>query len=209
MHWAGPKINNFNPLRITHTVMIATDEEGKNIADMDMLAYFQILRQLKETKRTGWLNKGITECESIADHMYRMAMIMMVMALPSGLDRSKCVMMALVHDLAEAIVGDITPDCGVSPEEKRRRETEAIGVITTPLGERGKYMRDLWFDYDTCGSAEAQFVKQLDKFEFGLQTAEYEKSKGVRMDGFFDCVKTKLHDPNLQRLYDQIDKKRE
>ena len=29
---------------------------------------------------------------------------------------------ALVHDLAECIVGDITPYCGVSPEEKDRRE---------------------------------------------------------------------------------------
>jgi putative hydrolase of HD superfamily len=187
--------------------MIATDEATTKIADTDMLAYFQILRQLKETKRTGWLNKGIMECESIADHMYRMAMIMMVIELPEGLDRSKCVMM--VHDLAAAIVGDITPDCGVSQEEKRRRETEAIGVITTPLGARGKHMRDLWFDYDTCGSAEAKFVKQLDKFEFGLQTSEYERSKGLRMDDFFGCVKTKLSDPNLQRLYDQIDKKRD
>ena len=30
--------------------------------------------------------------------------------------------MALVHDLAESIVGDLTPSCGVSKEEKRKRE---------------------------------------------------------------------------------------
>lgn len=30
--------------------------------------------------------------------------------------------MALVHDMAEAIVGDITPYCGVSVEEKRKME---------------------------------------------------------------------------------------
>lgn len=30
--------------------------------------------------------------------------------------------MALVHDIAECIVGDITPFCGVSKEEKKRRE---------------------------------------------------------------------------------------
>lgn len=30
--------------------------------------------------------------------------------------------MAIVHDLAECIVGDITPFCGVSKEEKYRRE---------------------------------------------------------------------------------------
>lgn len=35
---------------------------------------------------------------------------------------SRCIRMALVHDLAESIVGDITPDDGVSKEEKYRRE---------------------------------------------------------------------------------------
>ncbi len=30
--------------------------------------------------------------------------------------------MALVHDLAECLVGDITPFCGVSREEKHKRE---------------------------------------------------------------------------------------
>lgn len=185
-----------------------TPNDDIKILDKDLLSFFQILSYLKETKRTGWLKKNINDCESIADHMYRMAMILMVIELPEGLDRTKCVMMALVHDLAEAIVGDITPDCGVSPEEKTRRETDAIMEITKTLGERGKFMRDLWFDYETCGSAEAKIVKQIDKFEFGLQTSEYEKSKGIRMDGFFDCVKTKLSDPNLKRIYEQIGDKR-
>ena len=30
--------------------------------------------------------------------------------------------MALVHDLAEAIVGDLTPSCGVGKEEKYEQE---------------------------------------------------------------------------------------
>ena len=30
--------------------------------------------------------------------------------------------MALVHDLGESVVGDLTPHCGVSREEKHRRE---------------------------------------------------------------------------------------
>ena len=34
----------------------------------------------------------------------------------------RCIKMALVHDLAESIVGDLTPSCGVSKEEKHKRE---------------------------------------------------------------------------------------
>lgn len=38
---------------------------------------------------------------------------------------SRAVFMSLVHDLAEAIVGDITPHCGVTDEDKYERENQA------------------------------------------------------------------------------------
>ena len=34
----------------------------------------------------------------------------------------RCIKVALVHDMCEAVVGDITPYCGVSVEDKHRRE---------------------------------------------------------------------------------------
>lgn len=43
--------------------------------------------------------------------------------------------MALVHDVAESLVGDITPHDGVSPEVKQRMESEAIAEIKQMLGE--------------------------------------------------------------------------
>jgi len=59
--------------------------------------------------------------------MYRMAVILMIMPIPEGIDKSRyvflyiwtrtdfrCVMMALVHDMAESLVGDITPFDGIS-----------------------------------------------------------------------------------------------
>lgn len=41
----------------------------------------------------------------------------------------RCIRMAIVHDVAESIVGDITPHCKVSKEEKARMERDAIGQI--------------------------------------------------------------------------------
>lgn len=37
-------------------------------------------------------------------------------------DILRCIKMALVHDLAESLIGDITPHDGVSKEEKFRKE---------------------------------------------------------------------------------------
>lgn len=39
------------------------------------------------------------------------------------------VKVCLVHDLAESIVGDITPHCGVSKEEKRNLEEVLVEYI--------------------------------------------------------------------------------
>lgn len=46
----------------------------------------------------------------------------------------RCVKLALVHDVAEAIVGDITPTCGVSDGEKFRLEAAAVQRIKATLG---------------------------------------------------------------------------
>ena len=66
--------------------------------------------KLKEVKRTGWTYyKEIKDVESVADHSYRMAMLCMAFSKFAEVDVSKCVKMALMHDLAEAVVGDIAP----------------------------------------------------------------------------------------------------
>jgi putative hydrolase of HD superfamily len=54
--------------------------------------------------------------------MYRMSIMCLLFKEVPQLDYSKCVRMALVHDLAESIVGDITPYCGISKKEKFKQE---------------------------------------------------------------------------------------
>lgn len=67
----------------------------------------------------------IPEPETVASHMYRMAVLAMSLAEEvKNVDIVKCVKMALIHDIAEAIVGDITPRCGHSDESKFKLEEE-------------------------------------------------------------------------------------
>lgn len=88
---------------------------------------------LQKQPRTGWVYNGVDKPESIADHMYRMAILAMTMA-GTEYDQSKLVKMAIVHDLAEAIVGDITPADGVCEEDKHSRELAALREIQTMIG---------------------------------------------------------------------------
>jgi putative hydrolase of HD superfamily len=52
--------------------------------------------------------------------------------------------LALVHDLAECIVGDITPYCGVAPEEKHQREDAAMKELAQLAGPCGTELYGLY-----------------------------------------------------------------
>ena len=105
---------------------------------------------------------------------------------------------ALVHDLAESLVGDITPHDGVSADEKRRREEEAMRALAELSGD-GEIL-DLWREYDAAESPEARFVKELDKLETAMQAAEYERRDGVALDEFRATADARLSTPLLRDL---------
>ena len=66
--------------------------------------------------------------------MSRQTVMAFVAGSLPGVDGAKCVKMALVHDIAEAIVGDLTPHDPVTPAEKHAREAAAVEKMQVMLG---------------------------------------------------------------------------
>ncbi|RUS24172.1 HD domain-containing protein, partial [Jimgerdemannia flammicorona] len=83
--------------------------------------FLHIIENLKHIKRTGWINHNIKNPESIADHIYRMA-VMAMLINDKNINTSKCVKMAIIHDLAECIIGDITPHDNINIHDKHLLE---------------------------------------------------------------------------------------
>jgi putative hydrolase of HD superfamily len=50
----------------------------------------------------------------VGDHSAKIAFLSLALRGIEGIDHLKCLQMALIHDVAEGIVGDFTPYCGVS-----------------------------------------------------------------------------------------------
>ncbi|PVD31926.1 hypothetical protein C0Q70_07352 [Pomacea canaliculata] len=147
----------------------------------------------QRVQRTGWVRKGVKRPESVADHMYRMAM--MAMLAPPGLDVNKCIKMALVHDMAECIVGDLTPHDSITKEEKHKAEEAAMKEMCTLVGDgTGDQLLALWQDYEEQVSEEAKFVKDLDKLDMVMQAYEYEQleERPKFLQEFFDSTEGKF-----------------
>jgi len=75
----------------------------------NLLDFLIVAGRLKTIPRTGWVDSGVGEPESVADHSFRTALAAMILSDSMGLDTCKVMRMALLHDLAEAETGDITP----------------------------------------------------------------------------------------------------
>lgn len=165
-----------------------------------VIDFLTVARGLKTTPRTGWVREAASpNVESVADHSWRIALMAMVASSTTALDASRCIKMALVHDLAEATVGDITPHCGVSDEDKRAMELAAMTELTRKLSGSdctnavGLEILDLWKEYEEGTTEEAKLVKDMDKLEMILQAQEYEQDGENKkpLDGFFDSTQGK------------------
>ncbi|GMY26751.1 HD domain-containing protein 2 isoform X3 [Fagus crenata] len=169
-------------------ISLSLDDSHASIASSSSaIDFLTLCHHLKTTKRKGWINHGIKGPESIADHMYRMSLMALIAADIPGLNRERCIKIAIVHDIAEAIVGDITPSDGVPKEEKSRMEQAALNEMCKVLGGgmRAEEIQELWREYENNSSLEANLVKDFDKVEMILQALEYETQHGKVLDEFF------------------------
>uniref|UniRef100_A0A0R3S225 5'-deoxynucleotidase HDDC2 n=1 Tax=Elaeophora elaphi TaxID=1147741 RepID=A0A0R3S225_9BILA len=154
----------------------------------DIFSLLKVLDELKHLKRTGWTKFNVPEPETVACHMYRMAVLAML--LDNDCDRARCIRMTLVHDLGEAIIGDVTPYCGISPTEKHRLEDEAMKKITAMVpSTAGEDWYSLWQEYEGNETKEAKIVKHLDKFDMIVQAFHYEQKYGTDLEEFFIATK--------------------
>lgn len=150
--------------------------------------------------------------------MYRMSLISMFAppSLAPKLDLPKCMKMCLIHDMAELLVGDITPVDGVPKPEKNRREASTMDYLTANLlrgvagGVTGAEVRAVWQEYEDSQTLDSHFVHDVDKMELLLQMMEYERRGQGQVDlGEFAYVAGKMTLPETRAWADELIAERE
>lgn len=133
--------------------------------------------KLKDVLRYNEKRNGAKE--SVADHSWRLALMAFAMAeeVKVNVDVLKSTKMALAHDIAESITGDIDAvlimEGKVTKEEKKKEEIMAMKEIKKIAPEKvGLEIYDLWDEYEKGETKEAKFIKALDKIETLMHLAE-------------------------------------
>jgi len=141
----------------------------------DLLTFLKIVGRLKHIRRTGWVEAGVPDPESVADHVYRTVLLSMVLADTRGLDASKAVRMALLHDLPEAVTGDLTPR--QKPRDHAAAEANAFHKVIGGLAEKQRSLySELFSEYQEGRTSEAALVHAADKLDMVLQAYEYQEN---------------------------------
>ena len=151
---------------------------------------------LKALPRAGWVRVGVRQPESVAAHSWGVAWLVLVLC-PEELDRGQALAIAVVHDLAEVRVGDLTPGDGVAPGEKADRERRAFAELVADLPDAEELVA-LQAAYGR--SPEGRFVRACDKLDMALQAARYAAETGLDLEEFVDSALAKLPEGALREL---------
>jgi len=161
----------------------------------DLEKFLKYISKLKLTARTGWKMRDVPGVkETIASHSFGTVFIAWIMAKKKKVDVNKTVKMALIHDLLEGIIGDITP-YDKNYQIKEILEKEAINKLEKLLPEELKVdVKNLIDELIEGKTKESQIVIQADKLDTAFQAYIYEKEKyGKNIENsdlteFFDSI---------------------
>ena len=148
--------------------------------------------ELKQLSRTGWVRSGVENPESVAAHSWGMAVLALRLA-PKELNLERVLSLCLVHDLPEVRIGDLTPYDDTS--NKAELEHKA-------MSEMAPQWLSLFEEYEAEETAEAKFVKQIDKLDMGLQAIMYQTKQDIALEEFITSAKSKITNKNLLRFLD-------
>lgn len=183
-----------------------------------ILDFIEEIGALKNLPRSGWQFRGIKDTESIADHSYRVSLLSMVLAdllktYGVPLDLAKVMRMALLHDIAEAKIGDIPlPALEYIPENvKTHGEREAIKSMFGGFGAIGQSYIDIWNEFQGNVSLESKLIGAADKLELMIQAYEYEKLGYRSLETFWENALNRhafIHFPQIQEIMNLLIERR-
>jgi putative hydrolases of HD superfamily len=138
--------------------------------DLDgVLAFLRAAERLKTVTRSGWTSTG--KAESVAEHTWRLCLMAMVLyGRAEDIDLARLLKMCLIHDLGEAIGGDVPAPAQVAGSPKAGQERADLLSLVEPLPAAiQREILELWDEYEAASSPEAKLAKGLDKLETILQ----------------------------------------
>ena len=161
-------------------VIISMDKDKEKYINIIKFYYYN--QTLKSKVRSGWneehwnIESENERIEMISDHI--IGAVGLAFAFGSEfkyeIDINKVLKTLMIHEIGEAIIGDVTPFDNVSPEQKHEIEHMAMKQVLGNLNKCDELYQSL-LDFDACINPIDKFSHYCDKLEADLQSKVYQE----------------------------------
>ena len=129
----------------------------------DFIEFLNIVEKLKCNTRHSWTSNG--RRESVAEHSWRVGLMAMLCADEyPHLDINKVIKMSLIHDLGEAITGDI-PAFNKTENDRIEEEKAVLDLLSKLPENYCEEFTALFAEMKKKETLEAKLLKSLDNLE--------------------------------------------
>ena len=166
------------------------------------------LNQLKRLKCSGWALAGVKDSDSVAEHVWRAAQIGYILAImESDVDEERVVSIILIHDNAEARIGDQNK---VSARYYSSSEAEE-NAFSEQIGNLGKEIEQRWQEYyeefEKRNTKEGIVAKDADWLERAFQAKEYADTGYTSAQDWINNVEKALETDSAKLIIKELKKK--
>lgn len=184
----------------------------------NLIAFHKKAEKLKLTTRHSWLSNSASQ-ESVADHSWMLSILAILLAdkLDKKVNLLKVLKMLAIHDLAEAVTGDIpSHEVSTRKENKFENEKKAFKSLITDLPkENAQEFLALWEEMEGKETLESKFANALDKVEAVMQhnvsdistwdqgdfnVHPYYKDNYFNFDSFIRAFKDVVDDQSMKKI---------
>lgn len=183
----------------------------KNKTFDKIVEFMKEIEKFKMVERKIHLS-SLKRYENDAEHSWHLAMFIMLLQneLPKNLNILRMIKLALVHDLGELYVGDVSFFDTKGRKGKEKREMAAAKKLFSKLPKKlEKEMLGLFVEYFEAKTKEAKFVKSLDKLQAAVQTISTNGKNLKDLGLTYEYVDAKkrpymTHNKKIMKLYEHI-----
>lgn len=160
-------------------------DDDSNESFAAVARYVHEVGHLKRARRTGWWLAGIDDPESVADHVFRTAIVASILASLEGADPGRAALLAIFHDVVETRLGDV-PSVGKKYTKTADDLSIADDQIRNMPKKAARLIRGAVDEYKKQATLEARLARDADRLECLAQAAEYSKSGYAGAEAWID-----------------------
>ncbi len=145
-----------------------------------LLSGLLALQPLEHVRRAGWALRGIADPETVAGHVHGACHVVLALGprVAPEIDVERCLALLLVHDVPEALLGDLPrPAARLLPEGAKARAEDAAAQEL--LGTTSPFALERFTEFRAQKTREARFAKLCDQLQMGVRMVGYRRI-GVR-----------------------------